>query len=56
MAAELRDRFLVAGPPRNPRLDAIGADIFFDDSPADVESARKHVATGHVPHGVSNRG
>ena len=36
-------------------LDAFGADIFFDDSPANVESARKHVATGHVPHGVSNR-
>jgi len=28
-----------------------GADIFFDDSPANVESARQHVATGHVPRG-----
>ena len=34
----------------------IGADIFFDDSHANVESARQHVATGHVPHGVRNLG
>lgn len=35
-------------------LKAFGADIFFDDQPKHCESARQHVATGHVPHGVAN--
>ena len=28
--------------------------IFFDDSARNADLAREHVATGHVPHGVSN--
>jgi hypothetical protein len=39
------------GRDKGPLLDAFGTDIFFDYSPANVESARKHIATGHVPHG-----
>ena len=35
-------------------LDVFGADIFFDDSQHNIDSARQHVTTGHVPHGVSN--
>lgn len=31
-----------------------GADIFFDDQQGHCESARQHVATGHVPYGVAN--
>ena len=35
-------------------LKAFGADIFFDDQRGHCESASRHVATGHVPHGVAN--
>jgi len=35
-------------------LRAFGADIFFDDQKGHCEDAAKHVATGHVPHGVMN--
>ena len=42
------------GRSKGPFLEAFGADIFFDDSMLNVESARRHVATGHVPHGVHN--
>ena len=37
------------GRDKGPFLEAFGADIFFDDSHSNVESARQHVATGHVP-------
>ena len=49
------EALFLGGRDKGPFLDAFGADIFFDDSPANVESARKHVATGHVPSGVSNQ-
>lgn len=35
-------------------LEAYGADVFFDDQQQHCASASKHVATGHVPHGVAN--
>ena len=31
-----------------------GADIFFDDQQVHCDSAREHVATGHVPNGIRN--
>ncbi|MDN3518582.1 5'-nucleotidase [Aquisalimonas lutea] len=37
-------------------LAAFGADIFFDDQEGHCEIASEQVATGHVPHGVTNRG
>jgi 5'-nucleotidase len=44
--------------PRRARqgefLRAFRADIFFDDQRTHVDSALKHVAAGHVPHGVAN--
>ncbi|HVH33837.1 MAG TPA: 5'-nucleotidase, partial [Tahibacter sp.] len=48
------EALFLGGRDKGPFLEAFGADIFFDDSRANVESARRHVATGHVPHGVSN--
>ncbi len=36
-------------------LRSYGADVFFDDQQGHCNSASMHVATGHVPHGVSNR-
>jgi 5'-nucleotidase len=50
----LDEALFLGGRDKGPFLEAFGADIFFDDSARNVESARRHVATGHVPHGVSN--
>jgi 5'-nucleotidase len=50
----LDEALFLGGREKGPFLQAFGADIFFDDSHANVESARQHVATGHVPHGVRN--
>ena len=43
------EALFLGGRDKGPFLQAFGADIFFDDSAANVESARQHVATGHVP-------
>lgn len=48
------EALFLGGRDKGPFLQAFGADIFFDDSHHNVESARQHVATGHVPHGVAN--
>lgn len=42
------------GLEKGPFLEAFKADIFFDDNPNNCRSAAGHVATGHVPHGISN--
>ena len=46
------EALFLGGRDKGPFLDAFGADIFFDDSTHNVESARRHVATGHVPRRV----
>src|SRR5262249_24237829 len=43
------ESLFLGGRDKGPFLEAVGADIFFDDSPLNVEPARRHVATGHVP-------
>ncbi len=43
------EALFLGGRDKGPFLRAFGADIFFDDSDLNVESARHHVATGHVP-------
>ena len=43
------EALFLGGRPKGPFLEAFGADIFFDDSAHNVESARQHVATAHVP-------
>ena len=50
------EALFLGGRSKGPFLRAFGADIFFDDQQAHCESARDHVATGHVPHGVVNDG
>ncbi|MGB2790895.1 MAG: 5'-nucleotidase, partial [Dokdonella sp.] len=50
----LDEALFLGGRSKGPFLEAFGADIFFDDSMLNIESARQHVATGHVPHGVHN--
>ena len=52
----LDEALFLGGRPKGPFLEAFGADIFFDDSEHNILSARDHVAAGHVPHGVANRG
>jgi 5'-nucleotidase len=44
----------LGGLPKGEFLRTFGADIFFDDQQGHCDSARKHVPTGHVPHGISN--
>jgi 5'-nucleotidase len=48
------ESLFLAGMEKGPFLHAFGADIFFDDQRKHCESARMHVPTGHVPHGVAN--
>jgi 5'-nucleotidase len=43
------EALFLGGRAKGPFLEAFGADIFFDDSAHNVESARQHVATAHVP-------
>ncbi len=50
------EAIFLGGKPKGPFLRAFGADIFFDDQQGHCDSAAQHVATGHVPHGVANRG
>ena len=50
----LDEALFLGGRHKGPFLEAFGADIFFDDPQHNIDSARLHVATGHVPHGVAN--
>jgi len=48
------ESYFLGGMQKGEFLRAFGADIFFDDHIAHCESARAHVPTGHVPHGITN--
>lgn len=48
------EALFLGGKNKGELIKAFGADIYFDDQQKHCESARHHVATGHVPHGVSN--
>ena len=48
------ESLFLGGLDKGEFLRAYGADVFFDDQPGHCQSAREHVATGHVPHGVAN--
>ena len=52
----LDEALFLGGRDKGPFLAAFGADIFFDDSLHNIDSARRHVAAGHVPHGIANEG
>ena len=45
----------LGGMEKGPVLRAFGADIFFDDQTSHCDSARQHVATGHVPVMTTSR-
>lgn len=48
------EAIFLGGMDKGPFLKSFGADIFFDDQRGHCDSARQHVATGHVPHGIAN--
>ena len=48
------EALFLGGMDKGEFLRTFGADIFFDDQRHHCESASRHVATGHVPHGVAN--
>ncbi|MGH1543877.1 MAG: 5'-nucleotidase [Arenicella sp.] len=48
------EAMFLGGMDKGQFLEKFGADIFFDDQQGHCESARQHVPTGHVPHGVAN--
>jgi 5'-nucleotidase len=50
------ESIFLGGLNKTEFLRAYQADVFFDDQPDHCESAREHIATGHVPHGVANEG
>jgi 5''-nucleotidase. len=50
------EALFLGGLDKGEFLKVLGADIFFDDQHDHCESASRHVATGHVPHGVANQG
>jgi len=49
------EAIFLGGMDKGPFLKAFDADIFFDDQSKHCDSARQHVATGHVPSGVKNQ-
>jgi 5'-nucleotidase len=48
------EAIFLGGMGKGPFLESFGADFFFDDQRGHCDSAREHVATGHVPHGIAN--
>ncbi len=49
------ESLFLGGLSKGAFLKAYGADVFFDDQKMHCESAREHVSTWHVPHGIANR-
>lgn len=50
----LDESLFLGGLDKGEFLRAFQADVFFDDQEGHIQSARRHVAAGHVPYGVSN--
>jgi 5'-nucleotidase len=48
------EALFLGGLDKGEFLRAFRADIFFDDQRTHIESALKHVAACHVPHGIAN--
>ena len=48
------EALFLGGRSKGEFLKTFGADIFFDDQQIHIESAKAHVASAHVPTGVTN--
>lgn len=51
---KIDESLFLGGEEKGPFLQAYNADVFFDDQQGHCDSAREHVATGHVPSGIAN--
>lgn len=51
---EIDEAFFLGGLAKGDFLRKFDPDFFFDDQTRHVESAARHVASGHVLHGVAN--
>jgi len=49
------EALFLGGMQKAEFLKSFEADVFFDDQTSHCDAAVEHVATGHVPHGVSNQ-
>ncbi|MEW6689169.1 MAG: 5'-nucleotidase [Pseudomonadota bacterium] len=49
------EALFLGGLDKGEFLRAFEPDFYFDDQRGHVESARQHVATGHVPFGIANK-
>jgi len=49
------EALFLGGLDKGEFLGAFQPDFYFDDQRGHVESARQHVATGHVPFGIANQ-
>lgn len=49
------EALFLGGLDKGEFLKAFQPDFYFDDQRGHVESARQHVATGHVPFGIANK-
>lgn len=49
------EALFLGGLDKGEFLKAFQPDFYFDDQRGHVESARQHVATGHVPFGIANQ-
>ncbi|MDR0780857.1 MAG: 5'-nucleotidase [Pseudomonadales bacterium] len=52
---KIDESLFLGGQDKGAFLRAYEADVFFDDQQKYCESAREHVATGHVPAGIANQ-
>lgn len=52
---KIDESLFLGGQDKGTFLRAYDADVFFDDQQGHCESAREHVATGHVPSGIANQ-
>jgi 5'-nucleotidase len=49
------EAMFLGGLDKGAFLKAFEPDFYFDDQRGHIDSARQHVAAGHVPFGVANR-
>jgi 5'-nucleotidase len=48
------EALFLGGLDKGAFLKAFEPDFYFDDQRSHIESARAHVASGHVPFGIAN--
>jgi hypothetical protein len=51
---QINEALFLGGLEKGRFSETFEADLFIDDQQRHCESARQHVSTGHVPHGVAN--